>query len=88
VDLPGGRFDAEIGSLRVAYAFTTRLFASALVQHNSLDRALVANVRLDFIHRPGSDLFVVFDEERGGGETLRHVARRGLAAKVTWLARF
>ena len=88
VDLPAGRFDAAISSLRVAYAFSTRLFASALVQHNSLERVLVSNLRLDFVHRPGSDLFVVFDEERGGGTTLREVARRGLAAKVTWLARF
>jgi hypothetical protein len=88
VDLPGGGFTAEVSSLRVAYAFTTRLFASALVQHNSLERRLLANVRLNFIHRPGSDLFLVFNEERGGDTSLRRVARRGLAAKVTWLARF
>jgi hypothetical protein len=88
VDLPGGAFRADVSSLRVAYAFTTRLSASALVQHNSLDRRLVTNLRLGFIHRPGSDLFLVFDEERGGGAPLRRVARRGFAAKVTWLARF
>ena len=88
VDLPGGRFTARVSSVRVAYAFTTRLLVSALVQHNSLDRTLLTNLRLNFIHRPGSDLFIVFDEERGDGTTLRHVARRGLAVKLTWLARF
>ena len=38
--------------------------AGRLVQHNSLDRKLVTNLRLGFIHRPGSDLFVVFNEDR------------------------
>jgi len=74
--------------LRAVCAFTTRLFASALVQHNSLDRKLVTNLRLGFIHRPGSDLFVVFNEDRGDGATLRRVANRGLAVKLTYLARF
>ena len=37
-------------------------------------RRLVTNLRLNFIHRPGSDLFVVFNEERGDGAPLRRVA--------------
>jgi uncharacterized protein DUF5916 len=88
VRLPGGAFTADVRSLRAVYAFTTRLFASALVQHNSLDRRLVTNLRLGFIHRPGSDLFVVFNEDRGDGATLRRVANRGFAVKLTYLARF
>jgi Domain of unknown function (DUF5916) len=88
VDLPGGAFTADIGSLRATYAFSTRLFVSAFIQANRLDRRLLANFRLDFIHRPGSDLFVVFNEERGDGASLQHVARRGGAVKLTWLKRF
>jgi hypothetical protein len=88
VDLPGGAFTADIGSVRATYAFSTRLFVSAFVQHNRLDRRLLANFRLDFIHRPGSDLFLVFNEERGDGASLHHVARRGGAVKLTWLTRF
>jgi hypothetical protein len=88
VSLPGGAFTANISSLRGVYAFTTRLTLSALVQHNSLDRRLLTNLRLNFIHRPGSDLFVVFNEDRGDGESLRRVSSRGLAVKLTYLARF
>ncbi|HUG41325.1 MAG TPA: DUF5916 domain-containing protein, partial [Longimicrobiales bacterium] len=66
VDLPGGAFTADIGSLRLSYAASTRLFADALVQYNSLDNQLSANLRLNLIHRPGSDLFVVLNERRGG----------------------
>jgi hypothetical protein len=73
---------------RATYAFSTRLFVSAFIQHNRLDRRLLANFRLDFIHRPGSDLFVVYNEERGDGASLQHVARRGGAVKLTWLKRF
>jgi hypothetical protein len=83
-----GGFTAEVSSARVVYAFTTRLFVSALVQHNSLDRKLVTNLRLNFIHRPGSDLFVVFNEDRGDGLTLRPVVHRGFAMKLTYLVRF
>ena len=88
VELPAGAFTADVSSLRAVYAFTTRLFASALVQHNRLDRRLVTNLRLNFIHRPGSDLFVVFNEDRGEGVSLRRVGNRGLAVKLTYLARF
>jgi hypothetical protein len=86
-ELPRGTFTADVSSLRAVYAFTTRLFASALVQHNSLDRKLVTNLRLGFIHRPGSHLFVVFNEDRGDGESLRRVASRGFAVKLTYLIR-
>jgi len=88
VTLPLGAFTAEVSSARLVYAFTTRLFVSAFVQHNSLDRKLVTNLRLNFIHRPGSDLFVVFNEDRGDGVTLRPVAHRGFAVKLTYLVRF
>ncbi|HET6898857.1 MAG TPA: DUF5916 domain-containing protein [Vicinamibacteria bacterium] len=88
VTLPLGAFTAEVSSARLVYAFTTRLFVSALVQHNSLDRKLLTNVRLNFIHRPGSDLFLVFNEDRGDGVSLRPVAHRGFAMKLSYLARF
>jgi hypothetical protein len=88
VELPGGAFTADVALLRAVYAFTTRLFVSAFVQHNRLERRLVTNLRLDFIHHPGSDLFVVFNEERGDETSLRRVANRGFAVKLTWLTRF
>jgi len=88
VELPRGSFVANVGSLRAVYAFSSRLVASALVQRNSLDGTLVTNLRLNFIHRPGSDLFVVFNEEWGDAAPRRRVTGRGLAVKLTYLARF
>ena len=41
-----------------------RMFASALVQYNSGNNAVTANVRLRWEYQPGSELFVVYNEER------------------------
>jgi hypothetical protein len=87
-DLPGGGFVAHVTGLRVGWAFSTRLAAHVYAQYNSLDRRLVANVRLRFIHRPGSDLYVVFNEERGEPGDPRALLSRGFALKGTWLVRF
>jgi hypothetical protein len=91
VDVPGGSFTADVASLRLSYAFSTRLFANALLQYNDLDNVVSANVRVNFIHSPGSDLFIVFNEQRGSDETsggLWDFKDRGAVIKVTYLKRF
>jgi len=88
VSVPDGAFTADIASVRVSYSFSTRFTTNALVQYNSLDRQLSTNVRLNFIHRPGSDLFLVFTENRGNDERLWNLADRGVVMKATWLVRF
>jgi len=87
VELPRGSFVADVASARGVYAFSSRLVASALVQRNSLDGRLVTNLRLNFIHHPGSDLFVVLNDERRDGVP-RRVTGRDLAVKLTCLGRF
>ncbi len=100
VDLPQGGFVAHVGGLRLGWAFTTRLSTQCFLQYNSLERRLVANLRLRFIHRPGSDFYVVFNEERGdapptgssvpGAEAYdpRTLLARGFAVKLSYLVRF
>ena len=86
-DMPNGAFVAQVARLRLSYAFTTRLSANALLQWNSLDRELSANVRVNFIHRPGSDLFIVLNEERGSDTSAWAPHARGVRVKLTYLAR-
>lgn len=88
VNVPNGSFDADIVSLRLALALSTKLFANALIQYNDQDDELSANVRFNFIHRPGSDLFVVFNERRGTPGDLWGLDSRAALAKLTYLARF
>ncbi len=87
VSVPSGAFTADVASLRISYAFSTRVFVNALLQYNSLDNTVSANVRFNFIHRPGSDLFVVFNEQRGSAAGLWDTTDRGAVVKLTYLAR-
>lgn len=85
--LPNGDFDVHLVSLRASYAFTTRLSLHTLAQYNSLSRDVSVNARLNFIFRPGSDIFIVLNEERGSDVSAWDLRNRGLRLKVTYLAR-
>jgi hypothetical protein len=49
---------------RSTYTFSPTMFVSALVQYNSSNSAVSSNVRLRWEYQPGSELFVVFNEQR------------------------
>ncbi|MBV6521993.1 MAG: hypothetical protein MNPFHGCM_02137 [Gemmatimonadaceae bacterium] len=85
--LPNGSFVAHLVSFRSTYAFTTRLSLNSLLQYNNLDRQVSANVRLNYIFRPGSDIFLVLNEERGSESAVWDPRSRGVRLKVTYLAR-
>ena len=87
VDVPSGDFTADISSVRATYSFSTRMSTNVLVQYNSLDREVSTNVRFNFIHRPGSDFFIVFTENRGDDDRVWTLSDRGLVMKITYLAR-
>jgi hypothetical protein len=89
VTLDEGAFTTRLTGSRVTYTMTTRMFASALMQYNSTGRALSANVRFRWEYHPGSELFVVYNEERNAQLTpARELANRALIVKVNRLFRF
>jgi hypothetical protein len=88
VKLPSGDFTSKLVSVRGTYSFSTRLSANLLVQYNSLDEVFSSNLRINFMHRPGSDLFLVFTEERGIEDDLWKVSDRASVMKITYLKRF
>ena len=61
---PTGAFTTKLAGARITYTMTPLLFASALVQYNSSTHTVSANARLRWEYRPGSELFVVYNEER------------------------
>jgi hypothetical protein len=87
-DIPGGAFTAHVVGLRLGWAFSTRLFARAYVQYNSLENKWITNLRLNFIHRPGSDIYLVFNDDQGEEGAPGRLVSRGFAVKGTWLIRF
>ena len=89
VELVEGAFTTTLVGSRVTYTMTPKMFVSALLQYNSGNAALAANVRLRWEYRPGSELFVVYNEER---DTLvlrfPALANRALIFKINRLLRF
>jgi hypothetical protein len=74
---------------RVVYTMRPTMFATALIQYNTGISAVSANVRLRWEYRPGSELFVVYNEQRDTIATpLPDVMARSLVVKVTRLFRF
>lgn len=64
IDLPSGQVNTTLVSSRITYTMTPLMFASALVQYNSITRVVSVNARLRWEYRLGSELFVVYNEER------------------------
>jgi hypothetical protein len=89
VTLPFGAFTTALVRSRVTYTVTPLMFVSGLVQFNSGTRTVSANVRLRWEYRPGSELFVVLNEERD--TQARHfpdLTNRAIIVKMNRLLRF
>ena len=89
VDHPRGAFDTTTLSNRVLYAFTTDLFVKSYIQWNDLDQKLSANLLVGWEYRPGSEIYLVYDEIRDRFAS-PHLASRNrlLLAKLTYKFRF
>ncbi|MDP6580762.1 MAG: DUF5916 domain-containing protein [Vicinamibacterales bacterium] len=92
IDLPQGSFTTNLVTTRVNYTFTPRMFFSGLLQYNSSNDALTSNLRLRWEYQPGSELFVVYTEDRDtntldprGFSELRN---RGFVVKFNRLFRY
>ena len=94
VSLPvaDGDFTTTLLAVDLVGAVSRKLFAAALVQWDNLSKELQANIRVDWIHTPGSDLFLVLDTGYITDDTLDPRldpwTRRTAVAKLTWLKAF
>jgi hypothetical protein len=83
VDLPEGSFTADLIGLRLDWSFSPRMFLNSFVQYNGELDTWLSNVRYNLIHRPLSDIYVVWNETRSPTLT-----RRALLLKYTHLLAF
>ena len=67
VRLPQGDFTTNLIAGRVDYNFSRKLLTSALMQINSAARLSAINIRLRYIYKPNSDLFVIYNQTTGAG---------------------
>jgi hypothetical protein len=89
VRLPGQEFNTLLAASRLTFTFTPRMFLSTLVQYNSASDRFSANARLRWEYRPGSEIFLVYTEERDtfDFERFPEMVNRGLVIKATSLLR-
>jgi hypothetical protein len=90
VDLREGSFFAKLLTARATYNLSPRQALMALVQYNSEGHVIGANVRFRWEFRPGSDLFVVYNEGRDTtlGVDRSELSSRSFVVKFTRLFRF
>ena len=89
VDLPQGDFTQHVASTRVSYSFSPRTFLSGLVQYSASSDSFSANFRLRWEYAPGSEIFIVYTEERDTDvfDRFSKLENRGLVIKVNRLLR-
>ena len=90
IDLPFPMhaFVTNLVTSRIGYAFSTRTFLDTLLQYNTDLKQMSANVRFDLIHRPLSDLFVVYNEQQLTDQLTPVNTGRGLIVKYTHMLAF
>ncbi len=87
-ELPQGTFTTHLVGSRVTYTMTPLMFASALLQYNSSNNSITTNVRLRWEYQPGSELFVVYNEQRDTrAPQFPALANRGFVVKINRLFR-
>ena len=88
VELPQGDFINHLLQSRLIYSFSTQLSLMSLLQWNSDTDEVNANIRLHFIYRPGSDLFLVYNERRMVEGIASGIQDRTIALKINYLFNF
>jgi hypothetical protein len=94
VDLPdqqefAGQFNQHVARTRITYSLSPRSFLSGLVQYNAGSDTFSSNVRLRWEWAPGSELFIVYTEDRNTDVLSRwsELSTRALVIKVNRLFR-
>ncbi len=82
--LPQGDFTVNVLNTRLDFNISNRLLTSTTFQYNSADNEMLVNWRLNYIYRPGDDLFIVYNEGRDfSSGLLTGLINRTLLVKFT-----
>lgn len=92
INLPEGEFLAVLSRSRFSYSFSPRMFLSGLLQYNSSSNTVITNFRLRWEYSPGSELFVVYTEDRDSNPLMpdrsTELRNRGFVVKINRLFQF
>ncbi len=84
IDLPEGTFTTQLVSSRLQTALSNTLAILTLLQYNHDTRQLSTNLRFNWIPKPGTDFFIVYNEldDRTSGLAVRN---RSIVVKINYL---
>ena len=89
VQLPAGDFSTRLVRGRTDYAFSPRMFVSALLQYSSSENSFSGNFRFRWEYRPGSEFFAVYTSEHDTiGSLPSSLKNRAFVLKINRLVRF
>jgi hypothetical protein len=83
--VPSGKYATNLAISRVTYSFTPRLFAKVFVQYNDDDDSFNTNFLLNWIHRPGSNFYLVYNDQEDIAGARWRGRNRTLLAKFNYL---
>ena len=83
VSLPEGAFIVDLIGTRINYSFSKRMFLNALIQYDSDNDEMLSNIRFNFMPKPLSDLYLVYNEKRDMDSN--EVIDRAITLKLTWV---
>ena len=84
ITLPQGTFDTNVFGGRVGYSFSTDLFTKLYVQWNSDRELITTNFLINYIYRPGSDFYLVFNQTYSTDGTTAALMDTTVVGKVTY----
>jgi hypothetical protein len=84
VELPQGAFTTHVVNARMNLNLSNRWLTTTLAQYDSESRRRVLYVRLNYIFRPGDDIFIVYNESHQTGLGSRDQPDRALMVKMTY----
>ena len=82
VDLPEGDFTTTLGSVKLGYFFTPRIYVQGLVQYSTQVDQWSTNLRFGWLNTAGTGLFLVYNDVQGF-DTLQGPQGRSLFIKFT-----
>ena len=94
ISLPNATYTVPLVTSRVTYTFTPRMFFGGLIQYSPVSDTISANLRLRWEYQPGSELFVVYNDQRDvadfsfGARRWPELQNRAFVVKFNRLFRF
>ena len=61
VDLPEGPFETDLAMVQLNYSFTPKSYIQSLIQYNSTEREIGANIRFALLRTGSTGFFIVYN---------------------------